>query len=210
MRRRCNEHGTGGGDGHHAATRVRRRENEGASRLRRSRRTVLETERKQRFPTTSTTATVAPLWTATTGTNSTTDTLSDTVTNGHRSRGRKFSALLLVAAAAGCCCLGLCPAPPPTLVGASEFPERECCDPVYPPLPDPESMPPGGQVLPTTTISSSASGGLGAAGIGGGGGGGGLGVLPGGIEGPEGIVVGIPGGIGHVGVSKNTIGYSGE
>lgn len=40
-----------------------------------------------------------------------------------------------------------------TLVHASEFPERECCDPIYPPLPsDPEPLPPA---LPTVTTSSS-------------------------------------------------------
>ena len=33
----------------------------------------------------------------------------------------------------------------------SEFPERECCDPIYPP--EPEPIPPA---LPTTTIASSS------------------------------------------------------
>lgn len=38
-------------------------------------------------------------------------------------------------------------------VHASEFPERECCDPIYPPMPaDPEPLPPA---LPTVTTSSS-------------------------------------------------------
>lgn len=36
-------------------------------------------------------------------------------------------------------------------IGCSEFPERECCDPIYPLIPDPEPLPPA---LPTTTISS--------------------------------------------------------
>uniref|UniRef100_A0A182FB09 Uncharacterized protein n=1 Tax=Anopheles albimanus TaxID=7167 RepID=A0A182FB09_ANOAL len=50
---------------------------------------------------------------------------------------------------------------------ASEFPERECCDPVYPPMPDPEALP--GPAYPTTTISTSSfqtgpNGGGGAAG----------------------------------------------
>ena len=39
-------------------------------------------------------------------------------------------------------------------VHASEFPDRECCDPVYPAMPqDPEPLPPA--VLPTATTSSS-------------------------------------------------------
>ncbi|XP_058120418.1 uncharacterized protein LOC131284934 [Anopheles ziemanni] len=44
-----------------------------------------------------------------------------------------------------------------TLLGVrgSEFPERECCDPVYPPMPEPDPDP--GAVHPTTTISSSSS-----------------------------------------------------
>ena len=37
----------------------------------------------------------------------------------------------------------------------SEFPERECCDPIYPPIPDAEPLPPA--LPPTTTISSSSS-----------------------------------------------------
>lgn len=38
-------------------------------------------------------------------------------------------------------------------VHASEFPERECCDPIYPPMPsDPEPIPPA---LPTAIASSS-------------------------------------------------------
>ncbi|XP_035782905.1 uncharacterized protein LOC118461558 isoform X1 [Anopheles albimanus] len=50
---------------------------------------------------------------------------------------------------------------------ASEFPERECCDPVYPPMPDPDALP--GPAYPTTTISTSSfqtgpNGGGGAAG----------------------------------------------
>ena len=37
----------------------------------------------------------------------------------------------------------------------SEFPDRECCDPVFPfDITDPEPLPPA---LPTTTISSSSS-----------------------------------------------------
>ena len=36
----------------------------------------------------------------------------------------------------------------------SEFPERECCDPIYPLIPDPEPLPPA---LPTTTITSLSS-----------------------------------------------------
>ncbi|XP_055716352.1 uncharacterized protein LOC129810103 isoform X3 [Phlebotomus papatasi] len=36
---------------------------------------------------------------------------------------------------------------------SSEFPERECCDPIYPPIPNPEPVPPA---LPTTTISPSS------------------------------------------------------
>ncbi|XP_035898075.1 uncharacterized protein LOC118505829 isoform X4 [Anopheles stephensi] len=67
---------------------------------------------------------------------------------------------------------------PCTTVSGSEFPERECCDPVYPPMPDPEPVP--GPAYPTTTISTSSSfqtgqGGQGVGGglhIGGGGGGG--------------------------------------
>ncbi|XP_055615554.1 uncharacterized protein LOC129761802 isoform X2 [Toxorhynchites rutilus septentrionalis] len=97
------------------------------------------------------------------------------------------------------------------LARASEFPERECCDPVYPPIPDPEPLPPG-SVLPTTTISTSSSGG-GAGGSGGISGFGGLGPLPGGYEG-AGSMGGLPegglGAIGHLGISKNTIGYSGS
>lgn len=38
------------------------------------------------------------------------------------------------------------------LLTCSEFPERECCDPIYPI--DPEPLPPA---LPTTTISSSSA-----------------------------------------------------
>jgi hypothetical protein len=39
----------------------------------------------------------------------------------------------------------------------SEFPDRECCDPVFPfEMTDPEPLPP----LPTTTISSAAGNGL--------------------------------------------------
>ncbi|XP_053672128.1 uncharacterized protein LOC128722485 [Anopheles nili] len=55
-------------------------------------------------------------------------------------------------------------------VRGSEFPERECCDPVYPPMPDPEPVP--GPAYPTTTISTSSgqfqpgSGGTGAGGYG--------------------------------------------
>lgn len=38
-------------------------------------------------------------------------------------------------------------------VHASEFPDRECCDPIYPPMiPDPDPLPPA---LPTATTSSS-------------------------------------------------------
>ena len=37
-------------------------------------------------------------------------------------------------------------------VHASEFPERECCDPIHPPMPEPEPLPPA---LPTATTSSS-------------------------------------------------------
>uniref|UniRef100_A0A182MEN4 Uncharacterized protein n=1 Tax=Anopheles culicifacies TaxID=139723 RepID=A0A182MEN4_9DIPT len=44
---------------------------------------------------------------------------------------------------------------PCTSVSGSEFPERECCDPVYPPMPDPEPVP--GPAYPTTTISTSSS-----------------------------------------------------
>lgn len=41
-------------------------------------------------------------------------------------------------------------------VHASEFPERECCDPIYPPMPvDPEPVPPPA-VQPTATTSSSS------------------------------------------------------
>jgi hypothetical protein len=42
------------------------------------------------------------------------------------------------------------------MIKSSEFPERECCDPIYPPLmmPDPEPLPPA---LPTTTVSSSSA-----------------------------------------------------
>lgn len=36
----------------------------------------------------------------------------------------------------------------------SEFPERECCDPIYPLIPELDQLPPA---LPTTTISSSSS-----------------------------------------------------
>lgn len=36
----------------------------------------------------------------------------------------------------------------------SEFPERECCDPIYPLIPELEELPPA---LPTTTIVSSPS-----------------------------------------------------
>lgn len=36
----------------------------------------------------------------------------------------------------------------------SEFPERECCDPIYPLIPDLEPLPPN---QPTTTIASSSS-----------------------------------------------------
>uniref|UniRef100_A0A182J528 Uncharacterized protein n=1 Tax=Anopheles atroparvus TaxID=41427 RepID=A0A182J528_ANOAO len=59
-------------------------------------------------------------------------------------------------------------------VRGSEFPERECCDPVYPPMPDPDPAP--GAANPTTTISSSSpfqtgqAGGEGGLGMGGGGG----------------------------------------
>uniref|UniRef100_A0A182WMY5 Uncharacterized protein n=1 Tax=Anopheles minimus TaxID=112268 RepID=A0A182WMY5_9DIPT len=44
---------------------------------------------------------------------------------------------------------------PSTSVSGSEFPERECCDPVYPPMPDPDPVP--GPAYPTTTISTSSS-----------------------------------------------------
>lgn len=37
----------------------------------------------------------------------------------------------------------------------SEFPERECCDPIYPLIAEPEPFPPSN--LPTTTIASSSS-----------------------------------------------------
>jgi hypothetical protein len=41
------------------------------------------------------------------------------------------------------------------IIKCSEFPERECCDPIYPPfMPEPEPLPPA---LPTTTISSSSA-----------------------------------------------------
>lgn len=39
-------------------------------------------------------------------------------------------------------------------LNGSEFPERECCDPIYPLIPEQEPFPPA---LPTTTISSSLS-----------------------------------------------------
>uniref|UniRef100_A0A1I8JU76 GDNF/GAS1 domain-containing protein n=1 Tax=Anopheles funestus TaxID=62324 RepID=A0A1I8JU76_ANOFN len=56
---------------------------------------------------------------------------------------------------------------PSTSVSGSEFPERECCDPVYPPMPDPEPVP--GPAYPTTTISTSSSFQTGQSGMGGGG-----------------------------------------
>jgi hypothetical protein len=37
----------------------------------------------------------------------------------------------------------------------SEFPERECCDPIYPSIPDLELLPPAAEQ--TTTIASSSS-----------------------------------------------------
>ncbi|XP_049278948.1 uncharacterized protein LOC125761657 isoform X4 [Anopheles funestus] len=70
---------------------------------------------------------------------------------------------------------------PSTSVSGSEFPERECCDPVYPPMPDPEPVP--GPAYPTTTISTSSSFQTGQSGMGGGGllgGGGGIGGAGGG------------------------------
>ncbi|XP_052870389.1 uncharacterized protein LOC128275959, partial [Anopheles cruzii] len=56
------------------------------------------------------------------------------------------------------------------VVSGSEFPERECCDPVYPPMPDLDGLP--GPVYPTTTISTSSfqTGGGGGAGAEAGGG----------------------------------------
>ncbi|XP_021712354.1 uncharacterized protein LOC5567775 isoform X2 [Aedes aegypti] len=190
MRRRCNGQGALVGL---AASRVRRRRGNYSVR-----RIGKVTQPQPRLES------VAPVWTVPViETNFPADhPQGGTSINDYWKGGPKFSALLLVAAAAGCCCFGVMG---PVVVRASEFPERECCDPVYPPLPDPEPIPPGGAVMPTTTISTSSSGmGMGGAGMGGG-----LGSLPGGIEGAEGIVVGAPGGISHVGVSKNTIGYSG-
>ncbi|XP_055524975.1 uncharacterized protein LOC129718325 isoform X4 [Wyeomyia smithii] len=101
---------------------------------------------------------------------------------------------------AGYCLLRL-----PYTIRASEFPERECCDPIYPPIPDPEPMPPG-PVLPTTTISTA-----GAPGGGGNAVGPGLGSIPGGYGASGGLPgAAIGGGISHLGISKNTIGYSGS
>lgn len=45
----------------------------------------------------------------------------------------------------------------------SEFPERECCDPIYPSIPELELLPPAQQ---TTTISSSSSSSVGSAALG--------------------------------------------
>ncbi|KFB41430.1 hypothetical protein ZHAS_00009015 [Anopheles sinensis] len=68
--------------------------------------------------------------------------------HGARTRGRPRPRMAL----------GLAVALLVTLLGVrgSEFPERECCDPVYPPMPDPDPVPPGA-AHPTTTISSSSS-----------------------------------------------------
>ncbi|XP_058466085.1 uncharacterized protein LOC131439242 isoform X5 [Malaya genurostris] len=155
----------------------------------------------------------APEWTHT-GTHSTTanivDNDEDTLANGHSSPVPPGRIVVLLVAS---CLLGM-----PASIRASEFPERECCDPIYPPLPDPEPMPPG-PILPTITISTSSSGGggggggVGGGGIGGGGGSVGSGSvpLPGGSYGGAGGLEGIPlGGIGHLGIPKNTIGYSGS
>lgn len=46
----------------------------------------------------------------------------------------------------------------------SEFPERECCDPIYPLIPELDALPPNNQ--PTTTISSSPSYAVGVTGAG--------------------------------------------
>lgn len=46
----------------------------------------------------------------------------------------------------------------------SEFPERECCDPIYPLIPELDALPPNNQ--PTTTISSSPSYAVGVTGVG--------------------------------------------
>ncbi|XP_058812730.1 uncharacterized protein LOC131677126 isoform X5 [Topomyia yanbarensis] len=153
-----------------------------------------------------------PLWTVIIGdTNRTTVTTVTTVDNDDAANERCSPvppgriALLLVAS----CLLGM-----PASVRASEFPERECCDPIYPPMPDPEPIPPG-SVQPTISISTSSSGGSGGGGGGTGAAGpGGLGALPGGGAGGyggAGGLEGIPlGGLGHLGIPKNTIGYSGS
>uniref|UniRef100_A0A182Q1J1 Uncharacterized protein n=1 Tax=Anopheles farauti TaxID=69004 RepID=A0A182Q1J1_9DIPT len=102
---------------------------------------------------------------------------------------------------------------PTHFVGGSEFPERECCDPVYPPMPDPEPVP--GPAYPTTTISSSSSfqtGLGGGVGVGGGGGligGGGVGSTAVGNELGGGGLTGMGTGSGQLSSSRPMhIGYS--
>ncbi|XP_055590357.1 uncharacterized protein LOC129742447 isoform X5 [Uranotaenia lowii] len=99
------------------------------------------------------------------------------------------------------------------IVWASEFPERECCDPVYPPMPDPEPVPPGllPAPLPTTTSISlyGSVPGAGGSELGGTGHGGGIVDLsPGGLAAGGGLIGGGIAGGGLHGHSK--IGYSGS
>ncbi|XP_052902826.1 uncharacterized protein LOC128310265 [Anopheles moucheti] len=100
---------------------------------------------------------------------------------------------------------------PSTSVSGSEFPERECCDPVYPPMPDPEPVP--GPAYPTTTISTSSSFQTGQSGMVGGG------LVGGGIGGAGSTAVGNELGGGLIGTGSGSqlsssrpmhIGYSGS
>lgn len=84
---------------------------------------------------------------------------------GHGPRMSLGAAVLLVALLGPA--LEVRHGPSTTGVSGSEFPERECCDPVYPPMPDPDPVP--GPAYPTTTISTSSSFQTGQSGIGGGG-----------------------------------------